>query len=124
MLRGDVSQTARANELGVTQSYLSQIERGVRLPSLELLLYLSEKQGTTVGYLLGETGGEHAETRVAESGTPYEEPWESPQMLLASAQQKIKLSGELTPLEIKTIEVLLEACKEALDGLTQTDVRF
>lgn len=54
-LRGDISQTDMAKQLQVTQSYLSQVELGKKVPSLETLLYLAERQHTTVGFLLGET---------------------------------------------------------------------
>ena len=54
-LRGDISQTDMAKQLQVTQSYLSQVELGKKVPSLETLLYLAEQQHTTVGFLLGET---------------------------------------------------------------------
>lgn len=55
LLRGKRQQTEMAQYLQVTQSYLSQVELGKKTPSLETLLYLSEKYHTTVGFLLGET---------------------------------------------------------------------
>lgn len=54
-LRGKRSQVEYAKKLQVTQSYLSQVELGKKIPSLEMLMYLAYSQHTTVGFLLGET---------------------------------------------------------------------
>lgn len=44
-----------AGLVGVTQPYISAIERGVREPSRELLQSLALALGTSVSYLMGET---------------------------------------------------------------------
>ena len=124
LLRGDTSQTERARQLQVTQPYLSQVEMGKRLPSLEMLLYLAKEQHTTVGFLLGETDNRLPETRPAETGdeersgvaaryvVTSEEP--SVSMLLACAQQKLQQGGHLSRTDYTVVELLLKSCAEAL----------
>lgn len=54
-LRGNKTQSEVAGLLHVTQSYLSEIERGKKVPSKALLLDFARLFNTTVSYLLGET---------------------------------------------------------------------
>lgn len=54
-LRGDKTQNEVAEVLHITQSYLSEIERGKKVPSKALLLDIAKIFNTTVSYLLGET---------------------------------------------------------------------
>ncbi|MDR1978838.1 MAG: helix-turn-helix domain-containing protein [Synergistaceae bacterium] len=44
-----------ANLVGISQPYISAIEREIRQPSLDILLLLARALGTSVSYLLGET---------------------------------------------------------------------
>lgn len=54
-LRGDKTQNEVAEVLHITQSYLSELERGKKVPSKALLLDIAKIFNTTVSYLLGET---------------------------------------------------------------------
>lgn len=54
-LRGEKTQNEVARKLHITQSYLSEIERGKKTPSKALLLDIAQTFDTTVSYLLGET---------------------------------------------------------------------
>lgn len=54
-LRGDKTQNEVAELLHITQAYLSEIERGKKVPSKALLFEIAEKFNTTVSYLIGET---------------------------------------------------------------------
>lgn len=54
-LRGEKTQNEVAKKLHITQSYLSEIERGKKTPSKALLLDIARTFDTTVSYLLGET---------------------------------------------------------------------
>lgn len=54
-LRGDRTQNEVAEVLHITQSYLSELERGKKVPSKALLLDIAKIFNTTVSYLLGET---------------------------------------------------------------------
>ncbi|MDO5115270.1 MAG: helix-turn-helix transcriptional regulator [Synergistaceae bacterium] len=56
-LRGSRTQSEIAEILNITQAYLSEIERGKKVPSNALLLDIAKKFNTTVSYLLGETAG-------------------------------------------------------------------
>ena len=56
-LRGSRTQSEMAEILNITQAYLSEIERGKKVPSNALLLDMAKKFNTTVSYLLGETAG-------------------------------------------------------------------
>lgn len=53
-LRGDIclSQKDYASRIGVTQSYLSQIENGQKKPSMELIEVISEDLGKPLAILL------------------------------------------------------------------------
>jgi transcriptional regulator with XRE-family HTH domain len=51
-LRKDERQEAFAPLLGITQSQLSKIERGVLAPSIEVLLRLKERFGKSVDWML------------------------------------------------------------------------
>ena len=53
--RGDKTQNEIAKLLHITQSYLSEIERGKKVPSKALLLDFAKLYNTTVSYILGET---------------------------------------------------------------------
>ena len=53
-IRGERSQGEMARLLGITQAYLSEIERGKKIPSNQVLLSIAEVYGTSVAYLLGE----------------------------------------------------------------------
>ena len=52
--RGKRSQGEMARRLGITQAYLSEIERGKKIPSNQVLVAIAEVYGTSVAYLLGE----------------------------------------------------------------------
>ena len=54
-LRGNRTQNEVAEVLHITQSYLSELERGKKVPSKALLLDIAKIFNTTVSYLLGET---------------------------------------------------------------------
>lgn len=56
-LRGGRTQSEMAEILNITQAYLSEVERGKKVPSNALLLDIARKFNTTVSYLLGETSG-------------------------------------------------------------------
>ncbi len=66
-IRGPLSQQEFARKLGVQQVDISRIERGIRPPSIELLLALASLSEVTVDYIL--TGG--PEGGAAESSPPY-----------------------------------------------------
>ena len=66
-IRGSLSQQEFARKLGVQQVDISRIERGIRPPSIELLLALASLSEVTVDYIL--TGG--PEGGAAESSPPY-----------------------------------------------------
>jgi transcriptional regulator with XRE-family HTH domain len=51
-LRKDERQQTFAPLLGITQSQLSKIERGVLAPSIEVLLRLKERFGKSVDWIL------------------------------------------------------------------------
>ena len=53
-LRGRRSQGDAARELGITQAYLSEIERGKKTPSYPVLMNIAATYNTSVAYLLGE----------------------------------------------------------------------
>ncbi|MEV7908695.1 helix-turn-helix domain-containing protein [Streptomyces anulatus] len=48
-------QAAVAGLCGITEEYLSQIERGLKIPSLPVLHALAAELGVPVSALLGET---------------------------------------------------------------------
>jgi transcriptional regulator with XRE-family HTH domain len=57
-LRGfDMTQTEFARSIGVTQSYLSALERGEKEPGSAVLLAISQEYGKSVDWLL--TGQMH-----------------------------------------------------------------
>ena len=70
VIRGPLSQNDFARKLGVAQVDVSRVERGVRPPSIELLLAISSLSGVTVDYLLTGTTGEGT----AESSPLYDGP--------------------------------------------------
>ena len=51
-LRGEVSQDVFAPSIGITQSQLSKIERGVLAPSVEVLLRLQKRFEKSVDWIL------------------------------------------------------------------------
>jgi len=51
-LRGQQRQDSFAPSLGVTQSQLSKIERGVLAPSIEVLLLLKDRFGKPIDWIL------------------------------------------------------------------------
>jgi transcriptional regulator with XRE-family HTH domain len=53
-LRGKRSQGEAARILGITQAYLSEIERGKKIPSYLVLITIAAAYKTSVAYLLGE----------------------------------------------------------------------
>lgn len=50
-----LTQEDLAKMVGVNKQTISQYERGVRRPDLEMLTRLSERLGTTTDYLVGKT---------------------------------------------------------------------
>ena len=59
-LRGNMSQTAFAELLGIRQEEISRFESGARVPSVELLVRLSGIHKVTLDWLVmgGSSGGE------------------------------------------------------------------
>ncbi len=51
-LRGEISQDVFAPSIGIAQSQLSKIERGVLAPSVEVLLRLSKRFQKSVDWIL------------------------------------------------------------------------
>jgi transcriptional regulator with XRE-family HTH domain len=56
-----MSQTDFAGRIGVTQSHLSALERGIKEPGASVLLAISQHSGKSVDWLL--TGQAHTEMR-------------------------------------------------------------
>lgn len=54
-LRGKRTGKAIAEMAAITPAFFSEIERGVKTPSIETLVNLAAALGTTVGYLMQET---------------------------------------------------------------------
>jgi len=53
----EITQHALAMALGLTPQYVSQIENGLKIPSLTLAARLAEQLGTSIDYLVsGEEG--------------------------------------------------------------------
>lgn len=50
--RGHQNASAFADRVGITRAYLSNIENGHRLPTLDVLLRIADALGTTVSALL------------------------------------------------------------------------
>ena len=67
-LRGfDMTQEAFAERIGVSQSYLSAMERGAKEIGAEILLRISREFGKSLEWLLtgeGEQGSRRSRTRV------------------------------------------------------------
>ena len=61
-LRGRRSQGEAARILGITQAYLSEIERGKKMPSYLVLITIAAAYKTSVAYLLGEVESSEALT--------------------------------------------------------------
>ena len=61
-LRGKRSQGEAARILGITQAYLSEIERGKKMPSYLVLITIAAAYKTSVAYLLGEVESSEALT--------------------------------------------------------------
>lgn len=45
-----------AEKLGVTENYVGMLERGERVPGIEILVKIADRMGTTISALLGERG--------------------------------------------------------------------
>ena len=70
-LRGKRSQGEAARLLGITQAYLSEIERGKKMPSYLVLITIAAAYETSVAYHLGEVESSEALTpsyRVSSDG--------------------------------------------------------
>jgi transcriptional regulator with XRE-family HTH domain len=58
-LRGfDMTQEEFASRIGITQSHLSALERGIREPGSSVLLAISQEFGKSVDWLLTGEGNE------------------------------------------------------------------
>lgn len=57
-LRGSMTQKNMAEKLNITQPYLCELERGRRLPSLELLHSFARKLDVSIAFLMDWTEGE------------------------------------------------------------------
>jgi transcriptional regulator with XRE-family HTH domain len=53
-----------ATGAGVTEDYLSQIERGLKTPTIALLHRFSKILGVRISELLGESAAEHSEAAI------------------------------------------------------------
>jgi transcriptional regulator with XRE-family HTH domain len=53
--RGSLSQRELADAVGVSPAYISRIERGERVPSLQLVERVARALGVDVGWLRGES---------------------------------------------------------------------
>ncbi|WP_455611420.1 helix-turn-helix domain-containing protein [Cloacibacillus porcorum] len=65
-LRGKKTGREVAEKAGITQAFYSEIERGIKQPSLDTAQRLAEALDTTVGYLIGETD----DSRVLQNDKP------------------------------------------------------
>lgn len=54
--RAKLTQSGLARRIGVSQSMISQIEDGLRLPSYGTLVQLADGVNVTIAYLVGEDG--------------------------------------------------------------------
>jgi len=55
-LRGDIFQEEMAEYLGISQGQLSKIERGKRAPTIEILLFLSDRFRKSIDWILRGEG--------------------------------------------------------------------
>src|ERR1017187_5726763 len=58
------TQAVVAGLAGVTEDYLSQIERGLKTPTIALLHRFSKLLGVRISELLGESAAEHSEAAI------------------------------------------------------------
>src|ERR1035441_8699135 len=58
------TQAVVAGLAGVTEDYLSQIERGLKTPTIALLHRFSKVLGVRISELLGESAAEHSEAAI------------------------------------------------------------
>ena len=57
-----LSQTQLAQQVGITQAFLAEIESGRKRPSIEVLEKLCDRLGCSADYLLGITQSRHHST--------------------------------------------------------------
>lgn len=100
-LRGKESYRKLAERIGISPTFLSDIEKGKAKPSYENLLIIAEKMGTTISYLTGETSD-------PSSVTPY-----MPSMARVDTKEK---------LEIPVISMHFKVCAGTGNGLDYTDM--
>lgn len=53
-LKKGVSKTEAANAVGVTQSFISHLESGRKMPSTAVIVDIAKYYGVSLDYLLGE----------------------------------------------------------------------
>jgi transcriptional regulator with XRE-family HTH domain len=64
------TQTQLAQNVGITQAFLAEIEKGRKRPSLEVLEKLCDALGCSADYLLGIPPGRHRKTLQEENAVP------------------------------------------------------
>ena len=57
-LRGSMLQEELASQLAITQGHLSKIERGKIAPSLDILIFLSDRFHTSIDWIVRGEGHE------------------------------------------------------------------
>ena len=63
-----LSQEALADAAGLHRTYISLLERGMRMPSIEVVQKLAGALQTTMASLMGELDGSHATARPRRGG--------------------------------------------------------
>jgi len=105
-----LTQTAMAEELGISPSYLNLIERNQRPLTVQLLLKLATVYKLDLEELRGEAGGSVAALKEAFADPLLEDELPSPQEIVEVA--------EATPNAAAAIVKLYRAYRESLDRLT------
>ena len=99
---------------GLTQGFISALERGAKTPSIETLAILARTLGTTVGYLLGETDDPEGDTIATEFDQPS---------IPAAAVEPPTESGIVFDYEDKDKKIHLTFAKDTPVEVMQTIIR-
>lgn len=112
-----LSQVALATAVGISQSYVTQMEAGNKVPSVDIVKTLAEVLGVSPGWLMGEEVREGSAAYQRNPQAAIMADYEAPPGLRDLAGDKIVMQAlDIQPYELVTLRSLQVPVAPSKDG--------